>query len=593
VDRSGDLPNEPVTAVAIDSVDDRVLWVGQDGFVFRSDDLGESFLTVLSFPRGLADDSNDDAAASALEGQGFIADPTTSLSDRATVDDELPDGDVDRADDADFDDLPAGRAPDVGADEAFDAVDISIPSRVEPGVRAFAFVPGSRGVVLVATPRGLWRTVDSGGSFVRVPIPGGARANDVRDVVVDPRRPSRLYVATAGGLFISRDGGASFDRGPGRTATVPGVCLAAGVVGDELEILYGTEVGLVRSRDGGATFTDLLLRGAAAFPVVHAVARAATSTTSGDLAYAATSLGVFVAERGAPIFERYPGFPNDPATALAVDPSVPGGIAVALRTGGHGVLFSNDAGLTLVDVDTLPAQQPLALARSARQPALLWVASERGLFRLEPGTGVTLAQDQARGLREQFAREPSLNRLTLQALRRRGLGPSDDIPLERAWWAAALPRIDARYQLDVGDTEQVRTSFLFRDASALPPFVDPDFDDSVFFGDGLNTISPSQQWNNTLWVTLSWDLDRLLMNPQAMSAARQIPLLANAERDVIDRVQGLYVQRRRLVAELYVAPRRATEVQRRERVLKELRLLELEAHLAALVGDDAFDPGRR
>ena len=83
--------------------------------------------------------------------------------------------------------------------------------------------------------------------------------------------------------------------------------------------------------------------------------------------------------------------------------------------------------------------------------------------------------------------------LTLTALKRRGLSPTDDSPIDRAWWAALLPRVDARYPLDVGDTEQVRTSFLFRDATALPPFVDPNFDDSVFFGDGLNTISPSQR----------------------------------------------------------------------------------------------------
>jgi hypothetical protein len=580
VDRSGDLPQEPLTAVALDPLDPRMIWVGLDGFVFRSDDDGESFLPVLSFPRGLADDSGE--ANVGRSGRGLAIDPSAGADDTAG-------GFGDDAGGTLVDDLPEGSLPSETGFDPLESVDISIPSRVEAGVRAFAFVPRSRGVVLVATPRGLWRTMDAGGAFEQIVIPGGVRANDVRDVAVDPALPSRLLVATAAGLFVSRDGGASFQRGPGRTATVPGVCLDVATVGSITQVVYGTELGLLRSRDGGASFVDLLLRGAAAFPVIHAVARQPSSATADEIVYAATNLGLFAAERGSPILERYTGVPPEAATALHVDPLEPGGIAIGLRTGGRGVVFSDDAGLSLVDVDALPSPQALALARHPRNPAQLWVAADRGLFRLEPGTGITLANDQVRGLRERFAKEPTLSRLTLSALQRRGLAPTDDIPMERALWAAALPRIEARYQLNAGATENVRQSFLFRDNTALAPFLDPSLDDSALFGNGLLVFSPEQRFVNTVWIALSWDLDRVLMNRASMTAARQIPLRAAAERDVIDRVQSLYVQRRRLVAELYVAPRRSTETQKRDRVHKELRLLELEAQLAGLAGFDAFD----
>ncbi|MBM4282065.1 MAG: hypothetical protein FJ137_15335, partial [Deltaproteobacteria bacterium] len=446
VDRSGELPTDPLTAVAVDPADARVVWVGLDGFVFRSDDEGDSFIPVLSFSRGLADDSGE--AGVARSGRGPVVDPGAAADDTSS---SL----VDDAGDFAGEDLPDGSSSGGGFDP-LDAVDLSVPSRVEVGVRAFAFVPRSRGVVLVATPRGLWRTMDAGGSFERVGVPGGVRANDVRDVAVDPARPTRLYVATAAGLFLSADGGASFVRGPGRAATVPGVCLNVAVVDGATQVVYGTELGLMRSRDGGVTFGDLLLRGAAAFPVIHAVARQPASSSGGEILYAATSRGLFAAERGAPILERYNGVPTDAATALAVDPLEPGGIAIAFRASGHGVLFSDDAGLSLVEVDGLPSPQAMALARNPNDTTQLWVAADRGLFRLEAGTGITLSKDNVRGLRERFAKEPSLNRLTLTALRRRGIAPADDVPMERALWAAALPRIEARYQLNAGATENVR-----------------------------------------------------------------------------------------------------------------------------------------
>jgi hypothetical protein len=214
------------------------------------------------------------------------------------------------------------------------------------------------------------------------------------------------------------------------------------------------------------------------------------------------------------------------------------------------------------------------------------------MFRLEKGTGITLSKDQARALRERFSKEPSLNRLTLTALKLRALAPTDDVPMERAWWAAALPRIEARYTLNFGATDNLRQTFLFRDPAsvALAPFIDPTLDDTTLLGDGVLVLTPDRRFANTVWVGLTWDLDRLLMSASAMFAARQLPLRATAERDVINRVHALYVQRRRVVAELYFAPRRLNEAGRRDRIHKELHLLELEAHLAALVGFDAFDP---
>ncbi len=605
-DKTGNLPNDPVTAIAVDPFDDKIIYAGFDGFLFRSDDVGESWSPILSFPRGLADDGSlDDTAADAFDGQGTgqstdntvldgVAGRSASSGD-TDLDTSDPDNtetdDVDTgidADDADADaDLPEGSP--VG-DDPIDAVDVSVPSRLDAGVRAITFVPGSRGVFLVATSRGLFRTTDGGTTFSRLEVPGSTRENDIRDVAVEPARPSRLWIATGGGLFSSVDGGTSMERAGDRLATTPIVDIAVDPVveaGAPAHLLIGSERGLLRSRDGGVSFTELMLRGAVAFPLVHAVAW----SSSNDTLYAGTGDGLFVAVRGAAILERYTGMPESPPSAISPDPQWTNGVVVAVRgLGGSGVVFSDDAGLSVVDVDVLPARSPVGLARETAEPSRLWVGTDRGVFRLEPGTGIRISRDELQALRERFEREPDLNTITEKVLATHSFQRFDQDARARAQIAPWLPRLQARYSYEVGDVAQARNSFIFRDPSTLPPVVDPDLDDQDLFGDGLLIVSPTQRLKHVLYVSLQWDLDKLILNKDVLSSARQIPLLRNAERSVVDRTRQIYVTRRRLVAELMTPSSPTAPKSVRERLNSELRLLELEAQLSALVNEDLFSP---
>lgn len=597
-DRTTNLPSEPITAIAIDPYDDAVVYVGFDGFVFMSDDGGDSWRPILSFARGLPDDGAlNDTAVGAFDdvtnGQGL----EDSLADGAGgdlggggggFDDELPQGDFD--DDDDDDDLvaaarEAGLGP-VGVDAADDPVDVidtTTPARVDAGVRAFAFVPGSRGVMLVATSRGIFRTTTGGTSFERIRLPGSVRENDVRDVVVDPGRPSRLWIGTAAGLVSSLDGGATVVRAPGRAGTMPIVDLAmddAGA-GRPAHLLVGTERGLLRSRDGGDTLSDLLLQGVGAFPTIHSVAW----NRDTDTVFAGVAEGLFAAQRGAAILDRFPGLPNLPPSGISADPLWPGGLAVAVRgSSGGGVVFSDDAGLTVVDVDILPARGPTGLAREQRDPTRLWVATDRGVYRLQPGTGIRVGGDALAAMRERFSREPDLQRFTDRVLQVHGMWRDDGAMRDRASVATWLPRMGVRYDVFAGDANQVRNTFIFRDPSTLPPIIEDD-DGNDLFGDGFLIVSPSQPVRHEFWMQLVWDLDRLILNPDVLRSARQLPLLRNAERRLVDRTRELYVARRRLVAEL-MAP--ATTLSPRDRILRELGLQELEAQLAGLADGDLF-----
>jgi photosystem II stability/assembly factor-like uncharacterized protein len=73
--------------------------------------------------------------------------------------------------------------------------------------RSLRMDPADHNVVYAGTTEGLWKTTDAGATWQRL-----TAANViVNDVLIDPRRPSRLLLATdRGGALASDDGGATF-----------------------------------------------------------------------------------------------------------------------------------------------------------------------------------------------------------------------------------------------------------------------------------------------------------------------------------------------------------------------------------------------
>ncbi|OGQ14026.1 MAG: hypothetical protein A2138_08945 [Deltaproteobacteria bacterium RBG_16_71_12] len=589
-DITGDLPGEAVTAVAVDPDDDQLLYAGVDGFLLRSTDGGESWRPVLSFPRGFAlDDADAETRARALDADptdapdevaGRGARATGDLDDEVERDRVLTDEEERRADDDELaiEPLPEGSL-DFESPELVDAVDLVVPSRTEPGVRAIAFVPRSPGMLWVATPRGLYRSTTRGESFERVVVPGGAAENDVRDVAVDPRRPSRLYLATAAGLRVTRDGGASFTTAPGRVGAVPGLCVVAAEGKADLALLVGTTHGLFRSLDEGATFLEVLLRGMPPRTPVLALGFQAVT----DTAFAGTVAGLFVGERRAALLERYGGVPAG-VQAIAAHPTVPR--ALAAGTHARGVALSYDAGLTVLSVEQVPAREVLSLARGSDPDALV-VATDVGVFRSVPGSGVSLSASALVELRKLWQREPSIEATMRMALDWGGLAPDEPASMRaRAGLAALLPRLDVRYYVVSGRTERVR-QFVLRAADDLPPGFDPGNDDIDLFGNvGFFIVEPAVGTKHRGLLTLTWDLDRLVFNPDQVGVGRSFPTWHAAERRVIDAVQETYAARRRLMTEIAAEAhtRKAGQLAAVDAARRELRKQELTALLDAATG---------
>jgi hypothetical protein len=613
-DVTGDLPNEPITAVAVDPRDADTIFVGLDGFVFRTSDAGETWRVVLSFPRGTAiDDSDEELADTAQAGELGEFAAGAAQAPAPTADDDLPDGDDANSDDDDDDERGADRGADANRDadvddgtqaaldeeelpegDVSDDFDATVWAKTTAGARAIVFVPGSPDVVYVATPRGLYRSVDRGISYVRVEVPGGVRNNDIRDVALDPASPSRIYLATAGGMLASRDGGSTFELPIGAGKNVPALCVAVEQLvstdgNSGVAVLVGTETGLLRSTDGGASFLPVLLRGLPPFFPVPAVAITQRSETF----YAGTSRGLFVGERNAALLERYAGVPEVAVQALSPDPIRPRSVVVGTRT--RGVWFSNDAGNTVEEgAEQVPAAEVIAIARPSSAVGTksdqIVVATDRGLFRSVPGTGVTISASALKKLREQWAKEPGLDETARTALEYGRLVNNDLYGMRsRAALSHLLPALTAGFTQTVGRTLR-REDFVLR-IDDLPPGFDPDNDETDLFGNiGAFIVQPSDGVQSIFFATLVWDLDQVIFNPDEAAVGRAVPAWYAAERRVIERVREAWSARRRLMAEMTLgdAPRGEDAALKHARNL--IRLEELTAELDGITGGAFSNP---
>ena len=123
-----------------------------------------------------------------------------------------------------------------------------------PGLRPFAPVqilrlaPSNPSVAYAGSVAGLFKTVDAGRHWTFFPLPPLPELEALRDLWVDPRDPDVLFAAR-GGIWASRDGGASWDLVPVGNGSTTFRSVAADPRNPD--VLYaGGEEGVFRSTDG-------------------------------------------------------------------------------------------------------------------------------------------------------------------------------------------------------------------------------------------------------------------------------------------------------------------------------------------------------
>ena len=226
------------------------------------------------------------------------------------------------------------------ADLAAAAVGLGLITASASGLQAP--VPGTASATVLTnltlfagTAEGLWRSADWGTSWQRVQ--GGPRLTleglgATRAIL--PFGP-RVYVGGDGGLFRSEDFGEVWERLPGAVAVRSLVMTRYPYL--DATILVGTEVGLLRSPDGGRELSPTALWGTAVRRLEW----------PGPTLIAATARGVFLSEDSGRTFGlSAAGLPLGevraiaPSSMWAMDP------VVYAAVGDAGVFRSGDGGKT-------------------------------------------------------------------------------------------------------------------------------------------------------------------------------------------------------------------------------------------------------
>lgn len=560
VSRNGDMPSLPLTAVASDPGDGDVIFVGADGFVFKSIDAGKTWKTVLSFPRGARQQASVDGAT----GTTTISEDVELQEDIDLDDPEYAESFLEEDEDIDVPFFDDGQT----ADELADGSTLTTVRsfRLRPGVREIAFAAAKFKLLFVATPRGLFRSDDLGESFQIVELPGGPAQNDVRDISIGPQGKS-LLIATRGGAMLSLDGGQTYRRvGP---LNVNAQAMTVRIVGTQFWL--GLDSGLFLSTDGGGFWERQLLSGAS--PTLGILDLA--DDTKGGL-WVGTRAGLFqtmpVGSEGAGprAFDRVPSL----GRAIVDVVNLPkGGKSIWVSVRNQNVVRLDRMTMApMLTTDRVPARDISGIASAAHDPNLVFVATERGLFVSSKSTVRRRAKDENKQTMDNLRLEPDFARVAAAGLRVANVAPGDLISMKnRSRWAGLGPRVSLIYRVNYGRGLRLNVAD------------DDDFDDNR--ADLLDALSNTPggglqhgafvlfQWNDLNSIWFADDEPRILgLNTRARLAQER----------VLSRLTTLFSARQKILA----SPAPATGAYER-RLQQTIELQDLAAQIDGLT-DGAF-----
>jgi photosystem II stability/assembly factor-like uncharacterized protein len=211
-------------------------------------------------------------------------------------------------------------------------------------VNAFAIHPRNAQEIYAATTVGVFRSTDGGGSWVET-VHGMESVYTVA-IAFDPQTPDILYAGTSGGMYKSYDRGSRWEiinqgliKGDVGTAMALGVNAISVDPDEPNHVVIATGKGIFVTRNGGSSWESRTT--GQSVPFMTALQR---DPADHARLYAGGDRGVFISsDRGetwAPVStEPRPGVMR----ALAVDPSTPGVVYAGTQ---RGLFKSTDSGKT-------------------------------------------------------------------------------------------------------------------------------------------------------------------------------------------------------------------------------------------------------
>lgn len=220
--------------------------------------------------------------------------------------------------------------------------------------------------LFAGTPSGLWRSTDWGGRWERVNGRStGVSLSEVGAVHGVTAIGRNVYLAADAGLFLSDDFGESWKKLglEGRVLSV----LPSRYPQADPTVFAGTPAGLLKSIDAGRTFAPTVLRGT---PVRRI-------EWPGPALVVSTGHGILVSEDGGMSFAAGTGLPDGEPQALAVSSFFARDPVLFAATGSAGVFRSSDGARTWA-----PAGLEGKVVRDLSWLGpILHAATDQGLFR--------------------------------------------------------------------------------------------------------------------------------------------------------------------------------------------------------------------
>jgi len=239
-------------------------------------------------------------------------------------------------------------------------------------VFTFAFAPSAPGTVFAGTYRsGVYRSTDAGQSWVR--ITSSIDTASFYYIAVDPSNAARLFIGSASDVWRSTDGGARWTL-----LTWPSTDHIAGALAiapSDPQVVYVVGTSMLRSADGGTTWTDMA-------PVTEAASVWVDPGDANTLLVGGLD-GVYRSTDGGASWQPVATVAvNDVVTTLMPDPAVPHRFWAG--TSAAGLFRSDDGGSTWHSDSTgLPAKRSVEGITFSSAGALCAV-TQFGVFRRAP-----------------------------------------------------------------------------------------------------------------------------------------------------------------------------------------------------------------